>query len=74
MSEGWHGVAYPRPLARTREYVEVVRQVLAWEHPLDHKGQFHQLPRNGGTGSGKPLRSALHIRRPDLPIQLESVL
>ncbi|BBG01315.1 MULTISPECIES: LLM class F420-dependent oxidoreductase [Pseudonocardia] len=70
VSEGWHGVAYPRPLARTREYVDVVRQVLAREQPLDHDGEFHQLPLRGGTGLGKPLRSSLHVLRPDLPIQL----
>lgn len=70
VSEGWHGVAYPRPLARTREYVDVVRQVLARERPLTYRGEFHELPLDGGTGLGKPLRSSLHVRRPDLPIQL----
>jgi F420-dependent oxidoreductase-like protein len=70
VSEGWHGVAYPRPLARTREYVSVVRQVLAREKPLDHDGEFHQLPLRGGTGLGKPLKSSLHVLRPDLPIHL----
>ncbi|OLM30678.1 Coenzyme F420-dependent oxidoreductase [Pseudonocardia sp. Ae717_Ps2] len=70
VSEGWHGVAYPRPLARTREYVDVVRRVLARAEPLDHDGEFHQLPLRGGTRLGKPLKSSLHILRPDLPIQL----
>lgn len=70
VSEGWHGVAYPRPLARTREYVEVVRRVLARERPLEFAGEFHQLPLAGGTGLGKPLRSSLHVLRPDLPIHL----
>lgn len=70
VSEGWHGVAYPRPLARTREYVEVVRQVLARERPVTYDGEFHQLPLAGGSGLGKPLRSSLHPLRPRLPIQL----
>ncbi|MET7996434.1 LLM class F420-dependent oxidoreductase [Amycolatopsis sp. NPDC005232] len=70
VSEGWHGVAFPRPLARTREYVEVVRQVLAREAPLTYDGEFHRLPLPSGTGLGKPLRSTLHHLRPDLPIQL----
>src|ERR1700754_822409 len=58
VSEGWHGVAYPRPLARTREYVDVVRRVLERERPLTYDGEFHRLPLPGGTGLGKPLRSA----------------
>ncbi|NWJ72028.1 LLM class F420-dependent oxidoreductase [Pseudonocardia sp. ICBG1122] len=70
VSEGWHGVAYRRPLARTREYVEIVRRVLAREEPLDHDGEFHQLPLRGGTGLGKPLRSSMHVLRSDLPVQL----
>jgi F420-dependent oxidoreductase-like protein len=70
VSEGWHGVAFPRPLARTREYVEVVRRVLARDAPLTHDGEFHPLPLPGGTGLGKPLRSTLHPLRPRLPIQL----
>ncbi|WP_372460260.1 LLM class F420-dependent oxidoreductase [Nocardia coffeae] len=70
VSEGWHGVAYSRPLARTREYVDVVREVLARERPLAYEGEFHRLPMTGGTGLGKPLRSSLHSLRPDLPIQL----
>ncbi|MYW92878.1 LLM class F420-dependent oxidoreductase [Amycolatopsis rubida] len=70
VSEGWHGVAFPRPLARTREYVGVVQQVLARERPLTYDGEFQQLPSPGGTGLGKPLRSSLHPLRPSLPIQL----
>src|SRR4051795_7044626 len=68
--EGWYGQQYPRPLARTREYVDVVRQVLAREAPVTHDGAFYQLPLRGGSGLGKPLRSTGHPLRADLPIHL----
>lgn len=60
--EGWHGVPYGRPLARTREYVAIVRKVLAREAPLTHEGEHYQVPYRGegATGLGKPLRSILH--------------
>src|SRR5512134_2712774 len=62
--EGWHGVAYGRPLTRTREYVTIVRKILAREAPLEHKGHHYQIPYTGegATGLGKPLKSILHGR------------
>ncbi|HUX69894.1 MAG TPA: LLM class flavin-dependent oxidoreductase, partial [Cellulomonadaceae bacterium] len=68
--EGWYGQPYPRPLARTREYVQVIRQVLARERPVTIDGAFYQLPLRGGTGLGKALRSTVHPLRADLPIHL----
>lgn len=68
--EGWYGQPYPRPLARTREYVAIVRDVLAREAPVTHDGDFYQLPYVGGAGLGKPLRSTVHPLRADLPILL----
>ena len=68
--EGWYGAPYPRPLARTREYVEIVRQVLRREAPVTFEGEFYRLPHEGGTGLGRPLRSTVHPLRPDLPIHL----
>jgi F420-dependent oxidoreductase-like protein len=68
--EGWYGQPYPRPLARTREYVQVVRQVLAREAPVTFDGEFYQLPLHGGAGLGRPLRSTVHPLRSDLPIHL----
>ncbi|WP_182113906.1 MULTISPECIES: LLM class F420-dependent oxidoreductase [unclassified Actinotalea] len=68
--EGWYGTAYPRPLARTREYVDVVRQVLRREQPVVADGAFYQLPYPGGTGLGRPLRSTVHPLRPHLPVHL----
>lgn len=68
--EGWYGAPYPRPLARTREYVDVVRQVLRREEPVVADGAFYQLPFRGGTGLGRPLRSTVHPLRPHLPVHL----
>ncbi len=72
VSEGWYGVPFPRPLARTREYVEVVRQTLSREQPVTYSGEFYQLPSHDGeiSGLGKPLKSMLHPFRRGLPIQL----
>ncbi|MBB4683347.1 LLM class F420-dependent oxidoreductase [Amycolatopsis jiangsuensis] len=68
--EGWYGQPYPKPLARTREYVEVIRKVLAREEPVTLDGQFFQLPLRGGAGLGKPLKPTVHPLRADLPIYL----
>lgn len=71
--EGWHGVPYGKPLARTREYVEIVRQIWAREQPLQHQGVHYQIPYNGpgASGLGKPLKSILHGRQ--IPIYLASI-
>jgi F420-dependent oxidoreductase-like protein len=68
--EGWYGQPYPRPLARTREYVAVVRDVLRREAPVTADGEFYPLPLRGGAGLGKALRSTVHPLRPDLPVHL----
>ncbi|MEQ3549884.1 LLM class F420-dependent oxidoreductase [Pseudonocardia nematodicida] len=68
--EGWYGAPYPRPLARTREYIEIVRAVLAREAPVTSAGEHYPLPRPGGTGLGTALRSTVHPLRADLPIHL----
>jgi F420-dependent oxidoreductase-like protein len=72
--EGWYGVPYGRPLTRTREYVEIVRKVLAREAPLEHRGHHYQVPYqgDGATGLGKPLKSILH-GRPDLKIYTAAI-
>lgn len=72
--EGWHGLPYSKPLARTREYVEIVRKIFARQEPLVHDGQHYQIPYRGddATGLGKPLKSILH-GRPDLPIYLAAI-
>jgi F420-dependent oxidoreductase-like protein len=70
VAEGWYGDDYSKPLARTREYIDIVRQVLARKEPVEFHGQRYQLPFPGGTGFGKPLKSITHPRRADLPIYL----
>jgi F420-dependent oxidoreductase-like protein len=71
--EGWHGVAYGKPLVRTREYVSIVRDIWARERPLEHQGEHYQIPYRGAgaTGLGKPLKSILHGRR--IPIYIAAI-
>ena len=60
--EGWHGVPYGRPLTRTREYVAIIRKILARDEPVTFEGYHYQMPYTGegATGLGKPLKSILH--------------
>jgi F420-dependent oxidoreductase-like protein len=71
--EGWYGRPFPKsPLTATREYVDVIRQVLCREGPVELDGRFHSHPYAGpdSTGIGKPLKPITHPLRPDLPILL----
>ena len=68
--EGWYGQPYPRPLARTREYVEIVRRIVARQEPVSFDGDHYQMPLDGGTGLGKPLKSTIHPLRTEIPIYL----
>ncbi|MFF3977116.1 LLM class F420-dependent oxidoreductase [Streptomyces sp. NPDC001828] len=71
--EGWYGRPFPSsPLTATREYVEVIRQVLRREGPVELDGRFHSHPYTGadGTGLGKPLKAITHPLRPDIPVLL----
>src|SRR4051812_9131129 len=70
--EGWYGRPADKPLARTREYVEIIRRVIAREEPLDFQGEFYQHPYRGpdATGLGKPLKSITHPLRRDINIFL----
>jgi F420-dependent oxidoreductase-like protein len=72
--EGWHGVPYGKPLTRTREYVQIIRRILAREEPLEFKGEHYEIPYHGpgASGLGKPLKSILHGRK-DLPIYTASI-
>ena len=72
--EGWHGQPYGKPLAKTREYVNIVRAIFAREAPLVHDGTHYQIPYQGqdATGLGKPLKSILR-NRADLPIYLAAI-
>jgi F420-dependent oxidoreductase-like protein len=70
--EGWYGASFGRPLARTREYVSIVRNVLDREAPVTNDGPHYPLPFTGpqSTGLGKPLKAIVHPLRSDLPIIL----
>jgi F420-dependent oxidoreductase-like protein len=68
VSEGWYGVPYPKPWGRTREYIEIVREIVAREGPLEYKGKHFQLPIEGGTGQGKALKLNFHPVRNRIPI------
>ena len=60
--EGWHGERYGKPLTRLKEYVSIVRKILAREAPVTHQGEHYSIPYQGPgtTGLGKPLKSILH--------------
>lgn len=70
--EGWYGAPFEKPLARTREYVSIVRQVLAREAHVRNDGPHYPLPYQGpgSTGLGKPLKPITHPLRADVPIWL----
>jgi F420-dependent oxidoreductase-like protein len=72
--EGWYGQPYRRPLARTREFVDVVREVIARERPVTYDGEFYRLPlpadAPGATGLGKSLKPTVHPLRSEIPIVL----
>ncbi len=68
--EGWYGQPYPRPLERTREYVDIVRQVFARQAPVEFHGKHYDLPFDGGAGLGKALKPTVHPLRSDIPIYL----
>ncbi len=67
--EGWHGVPWQKPLTWLREYIAIVKQILAREAPLQFEGERYQIPYRGpgSAGLGKPLRSMVHGRK-DIPI------
>ncbi len=70
--EGWYGQPFSKPMARTREYVGIIRQVLRREAPVTNAGPHYPLPYTGpgSWGLGKPLKPITHPLRPDLPIFL----
>ena len=72
--EGWHGVAWGKPLGRTREYVEIVRTALQ-RQTLEHHGVHYDIPYtgDGATGLGKPLKLILKPLRRDVPIYLAAL-
>ena len=72
--EGWHGVPFGKPLARTREYAAIIRQVAARQTPLEFRGAHYEIPYTGpgSTGLARPLRSIIH-GDPSLKIYTASI-
>lgn len=72
--EGWHGVAYGKPITRLKEYVQVMRKIMAREEPASFEGEQYNLPYKGadGTGLGKPLKSILQADT-NIPIYSASI-
>ena len=68
--EGWYGQPFPRPLERTREWMNIFRQVIQREGPVTFQGNQYQLPLDGGLGIGKPLKSITHPRKSHIPVYL----
>jgi F420-dependent oxidoreductase-like protein len=68
--EGWYGMPFAKPLARTREYVGILRDIWARKGPVTNDGEHYPLPLPGGTGLGKPLKASIHPLREDIPIYL----
>ena len=73
--EGFHGVPYTNPLGRTREIVEICRDVWKREKPLEHRGKNFTLPlpSDQGTGLGKPLKIIAHPVRSEIPVWIASL-
>jgi F420-dependent oxidoreductase-like protein len=67
--EGWYGQSFAKPLARTREYIEILRKIWARQEPVVFDGEHYQLPLPG-TELGKPLKSIVRPLREDIPIYL----
>jgi F420-dependent oxidoreductase-like protein len=72
--EGWHGVPYGKPVTRTKEYIQIMRKIMAREGPVEFDGEIYKLPLKGEgtTGLGKPLKSILE-GNPDIPIYTASI-
>jgi F420-dependent oxidoreductase-like protein len=70
--EGWYGQPFGKPLARTREVVDIIRKVLAREDKVTNDGPHYPLPftGEGSVGLGKPLKPIVHPLRADVPIWL----
>ena len=76
VSEGWYGIPYEKPWGRTREYVEIVKQIVAREGRLEYEGKHFTLPLKDGegvTGQGKALKLNIHPVRAEIPVYLGAI-
>ncbi|MEV6103629.1 LLM class F420-dependent oxidoreductase [Streptomyces sp. NPDC051940] len=70
VSEGWYGVRFDKPLARTREYVEIIRKAMSRER-LTHEGEHWTLPLPDGPG--KPIKLTVHPVRERVPLYIAAI-
>ena len=68
--EGWYGQPFPRPIGRTREFVELVRKMIERKEPVTFDGEHYKLPYPGGAGLGKPLKLIHRPLRERIPIYI----
>jgi F420-dependent oxidoreductase-like protein len=68
--EGWYGMSFAKPLARTREYIGILREIWARRGPVESPGPYYPLPLPNGTGLAKALKSSIHPLREDIPVYL----
>jgi F420-dependent oxidoreductase-like protein len=76
VSEGWYGIPYEKPWGRTREYVEIVKEIVAREGPYTYEGKHYTLPLREGegvTGQGKALKLNMHPVRNEIPVYLGAI-
>ena len=76
VSEGWYGIPYEKPWGRTREYIEIVKQIVAREGRLEYEGKHYRLPLmegEGVTGQGKALKLNIHPIRNEIPIYIGAI-
>jgi F420-dependent oxidoreductase-like protein len=73
--EGWHGQPYSKPLSRTREYIEIIRDIINREEKVTYNGNFYNLPYNGpdSLNLGKPLKLIEQPVRKNIPIYLAAI-
>ena len=73
--EGWHGVPYGKPLAKTREYVQLVKEMFKRDGKIEHQGEYYTLPYTepDSTGLGKPLKIIEKPLRSDIPIYIAAI-
>jgi F420-dependent oxidoreductase-like protein len=70
VSEGWYGMKFDKPLARTREYVEIIRRAMSRER-LSFEGEHWTLPLPGGPG--KPIKLTVHPQREHIPLYIAAI-
>jgi len=75
VAEGWYGLPYHKPYGHTREYVEIVRKIIAREGPLEYDGEHYKLPlpAEQGTGQGKALKLNFHPLRNHIPVFIAAI-